>query len=215
MQAMFKAMLAHPKARRLHDHEWEVVRDRDNSSRLSLQASIDAEGTPRYALMRSTSAGEKTTALTFDEVAAALTKGKPWLSEIARAREGLEGIVEDPDAKTERFILESVSFAKITVSVIYESIDEQTATLTTPFQLLLKDPQGHPKRRYFPLSAHILAQAIARGDSLIAEGMRAHPEVADALLSQEASVFSGHEANQLRQLLPTASASLATPKSRL
>lgn len=215
MQDMFKAILAHPKARRLQDHEWEVVSARDNSSRLSLQASIDAEGTPRYALMRSTSTGEKTTILTFDEIASALVKGKPWLAEIARAREGLEDIVEDPDVKTERFVLESVSFAKITVSVIYESTDEQTATATSPFRLLLKDPQRHPKRRDFSLSAHMLAQAIARGDSLIAEGMNAHPEVADALLSQDASVFSSHEANQLRQLLSTAPASPATPKSRL
>lgn len=215
MQDMFKAILAHPKARRLQDHEWEIVSARDNSSRLSLLASIDAGGAPRYALTRSTSMGQNTTTLTFGEIARALLNGKPWLAEIARAREGLAEIVEPLDAKTERFVLESVSFAQITVSVIYEAINEQNATPTSPFQLLLRDPQSSPKRRYFPLSAHRLAQAVEGGDFLIAEGMRAYPEVADALLSQDANVFSAHEANQLRQLMPIASASPATPKSRL
>lgn len=215
MQDMFKAILAHPKARRLQDHEWEIGSAQDNFSRLSLLASIDAGGTPRYALTRSTSMGEKTTTLTFGEVAAALVRGKPWLAEIARKREGLAEIVEPPEAKTERFVLESVSFEKITVSVFYQLIDEPAAPPPSPFQLLLVDPQRNPKRRYFPLSAHLLAQAVERGDFLIAEGMRAYPEVADALLSQDANVFSVHEANQLRQLLPTASASPAAPKSRL
>lgn len=210
---IFEAILKHPKAVLMEDHVWEAASSLGGLVSLELVASKLQDATPIYVLtQRDLNGVEENHILDPQEVAAAIAKGKPWLADIALAKLGIGGVIEDPEDAGHKMFLASASFEAITVSVIYES----NAARGRPegLRLTLRDPKRIPKERHFPLRKEDLEAAVASGEHPLMAALRAHPEVSETLLSQDASLFSQHEADELKASAAAVDAA-AKPRTRI
>ncbi|QJE02514.1 hypothetical protein HH212_22890 [Massilia forsythiae] len=191
---LFQKILCHPKTRRLSDFEWENACEPKSGARFQLAASVGANGQPAFALRRWLTNGETVVVdVTQTEVSEALLAGKPWIATILKVDPEGRGVIESPDEKAEKFILESISFGDTTASIIFErGIFEEAAK--EEFRLLLRSPKLRPKQQYFSLISNDMADAVSRGEPMLLRALQNHVSARLAFLSEDAAIFSAAEA---------------------
>lgn len=210
---LFKAILDHPDARHLKEHEWEIAHIAESAESFKLLASMSDAGAPCYKLWQQSGSNPSITReLTLIETASALRRAKPWLTDIVKSV-GIDSAISELESEG-RIYLDSISFGSVTVSVIFERLEANGPESPREFYLLLKNPREGKKPQHYLLSGDELADGILQEEPLLVNALRHHPEVVDILLSQDAGIFSAHEANQLREL-STDSPTASSPKPRL